>query len=410
MSKNTSPNKTKVLFIEYAQGFGGSIISLSDSLRGMKHIEPYVLIMQQHEALPKLYSNYNLIYRKTFFNYLIKQKYSDLLDNFIRIKLVKKLLLIPFIILEKIESRLLVGFISNLIRKEGLQLVYSNNGYNESAVAAAKQCGLPCTLHFRGYRATSYPFELESYSYPSRYFAISDFVGKYLKRSGVPEDLVYTVHNSVDVVRFDSAYLKRNVFRKSLHLEENTLAIGVFGRITQWKGQKDFIDAINILQTKTKVNFKAFLVGDCSDEDEQYYANLQKWSSSLLDDNKLQFCGYQRDVENYYTAMDIVVHTSNVAEPFGRVIIEGMAARAAVLGMNEGGPAEVIEDGIDGLLIEPRSTESLVNALIRVCEDKVLRASLQKKAKIKVLENYTPQSIGGKIEKELLKVIETFDQ
>ena len=409
MPENTTASKTKILFIEYAQGFGGSIVSLSDSLRGMKHIEPYVLVMQQHEALPKLYSNYNLIYRKTFFNYLMKQKYSDLLGKVIRINLVKKLFLIPFAILEIIETQLLVHFIANLIRKEGVKLVYSNNGYNESAVVAAKQCALPCTLHFRGYRTTPYPFELESYSYPSRYFAISDFVGKYLKRSGVPEDLVYTVHNSVDVARFNNAYLNRNSFRESLHLENEVLAIGVFGRITQWKGQKDFIDAINIIQTKTKVNFKAFLVGDCSDEDEQYYASLQEESSLLIDNNKLQFCGYQRDVENYYTAMDIVVHTSNVAEPFGRVIIEGMAAGAVVLGMNEGGPAEVIEDGVDGLLIEPRSCEALVNALIRVCEDKALRISLREKAKIKVLENYTPQSIGGKIEHELLKVIDTFE-
>jgi len=407
-TKISNNNRTKVLFIEYAQGFGGSIVSLSESLKGMKHIEPYVLVFQHDAIIDKLYSSFHLIKKRIYFNYLVKTKYTDFLNRFFGVKFLIKIFLLPFVVLEKIESRLLLRFITKMIKKEGIKLVYSNNGFNESTIITARECSLPCTLHFRGYKQTPYPFKDKDKHYPALFFAISDYVKNYLINSGVPVNHIFMIHNSVEVQQYELAYLHRNKFRASLGLNKDTIAIGIFGRITEWKGQKDFSAAIELLAKTENIKFKAFVVGDCSDEDSEYYEKLKLSTKQLVENEQLVFCGYQRDFEKYYTAMDIVVHASRNAEPFGRVIIEGMAAKAAVIGMNEGGPAEVITDGVNGLLVEPRSVEQLVAALVRLCESKTLRDSLIENGFSLVKERYTPEYIGGEIERQLLTVIDEF--
>ena len=401
--------KTKVLFIEYAQGFGGSIVSLSESLKGMSNIEPYVLVLQNDKILDKLYSSFHLIKKPLIFNYLVKTKYTELLQRLLPYKFLAQFFLLPFVLLEKIEAKLLLRSILKIIKKEDIKLVYSNNGFNESTILSARAAGLPCTLHFRGYKQTSYPFENTDYHYPSLFFAISHYVKNYLINSGVPKDHIFMIHNAVEVKRYELAYEKRTEFRKKLLDDEDTIAIGIFGRITEWKGQKDFISAIDILVNQTNIKFKVFVVGDCSDEDCEYYEQLKVTSRHLVESNKLVFCGYQRAFENYYAAMDIVVHASRNAEPFGRVVIEGMAAKAAVIAMNEGGPSEVITDGVDGLLVEPRSIDKLVEALIILCESKELRQQLSENAIKTVKEKYSPEYVGGEIEKQLLTVINNFN-
>jgi len=231
-----------------------------------------------------------------------------------------------------------------------------------------------------------------------------------LLKSDVPEKYIYTVHNSVDSARFTEANKNRDKLRDTLLPSANMLAIGIFGRVAEWKGQEDFIKAIKILSNNTQTKFKAFIVGDGSDSDAAYYENLKYCYETDVSNGLLEFCGYISDVEEYYSAMDIVVHASIRPEPFGRVVIEGMAARSALIAMNEGGPAEVITNGIDGLLVEPRSLEKLVEALIAVCESNDLRVKLSENGLKTVRTKYTPEYVGGEIEKQLLQVIDNFSK
>ena len=62
-------------------------------------------------------------------------------------------------------------------------------------------------------------------------------------------------------------------------------------------------------------------------------------------------------------AVDIVVHTSTCAEPFGRVIVEGMLAGRPVVATRAGGAPEIIQDGLNGLLTPPKDAAALGTAL-----------------------------------------------
>jgi glycosyltransferase involved in cell wall biosynthesis len=67
--------------------------------------------------------------------------------------------------------------------------------------------------------------------------------------------------------------------------------------------------------------------------------------------------------------MDAVVHCSTEPEPFGRVIIEGMAAGRPVIGSAAGAVPEIIQDGVNGLLTPPGDVDALAWAMARVLED-----------------------------------------
>jgi glycosyltransferase involved in cell wall biosynthesis len=66
--------------------------------------------------------------------------------------------------------------------------------------------------------------------------------------------------------------------------------------------------------------------------------------------------------------MDVLVHASTAPEPFGRVIIEGMAAGTPVVGTNAGAVPEIIEDKVTGLLVPPGDAGAMAEAIAWVLE------------------------------------------
>jgi len=76
-----------------------------------------------------------------------------------------------------------------------------------------------------------------------------------------------------------------------------------------------------------------------------------------------RFTGFQSDMKNVLAELDILVHSSTLPEPFGRVVLEGMASGLAVIACDEGGPREMIRHGADGLLVPPSDPRALARAL-----------------------------------------------
>ena len=88
--------------------------------------------------------------------------------------------------------------------------------------------------------------------------------------------------------------------------------------------------------------------------------------------------------------LDILVHCSVTPEPFGQVVLEGMAAGLAVIATAAGGPAELITGGVDGILTRPGDAGELAAALRRLQEDSGLRTQLGAAAQRRSSE-FTPE-------------------
>ena len=95
------------------------------------------------------------------------------------------------------------------------------------------------------------------------------------------------------------------------------------------------------------------LVGSAMFGEEEYEQQLIDLVGQLGISDRVDFCGFVHDVPKFLMDVDILVHASVIPEPFGQVVVEGMAAGLAVVASDAGGPAEVITHEVDGLLYPP---------------------------------------------------------
>ena len=116
--------------------------------------------------------------------------------------------------------------------------------------------------------------------------------------------------------------------------------------------------------------------------------------------------GYQLDFRPYYARLTGLVHASLQPEPFGLTIIEAMAAGVPVVAARGGGPAEIVDEGIDGLLHTAGNVDELRAAMTLLLDDGARRRSMIEAGRRKVEARYRPASMMRTIEAvydELLK-------
>ena len=155
---------------------------------------------------------------------------------------------------------------------------------------------------------------------------------------------------------------------------DRPLTVGLVGRLSPWKGQDVFLRAF--AQAFPDGSERAHLVGSAMFGEEAWEAELHRLVDELGIADRVDFRGFREDIWAEYALLDIAVHASTVPEPFGQVVLEAMAAGVPLIAADEGGPAEVVTAGIDGLLVPPRDACALARALRTLAADRRQRAAL----------------------------------
>ena len=150
------------------------------------------------------------------------------------------------------------------------------------------------------------------------------------------------------------------------------LHVGMVGRLAPWKGQHVFLDGFR--QAFGRGPESAVIVGAPLFGEDWYEADLRRRARVLGLDGRVVFAGFREDIWTALSEIDILVHASVTPEPFGQVIVEGMSAGLPVVATDAGGPAEIIEDGVDGLLYPPGDADALASRLRGLADDPALRA------------------------------------
>jgi glycosyltransferase involved in cell wall biosynthesis len=171
---------------------------------------------------------------------------------------------------------------------------------------------------------------------------------------------------------------------------------GMLGRIAPWKGQDLFLRAF--AQAFPASDERAVLVGTAMFGEEDYERELHALAVSLGIAERVQFRGFREDVWPELAAMDVLVHASVIPEPFGTVVLEGMAAGLGVIAADEGGPASVIVDGETGRLFASRDQESLSTAMRALADDPRQRQRLGAAAEGAVAR-YHPDVVAHELER-----------
>ena len=155
--------------------------------------------------------------------------------------------------------------------------------------------------------------------------------------------------------------------KKEWQVDEDKFKVLLPGRLTNWKGQINFIEALNILIEDYKNdNFQAFILG--SDQGRNVY---KKKLQSLIDrynlGKKIKFIEHCKEMPLAYAISDVVISSSIEPEAFGRVSVEAQAMQKPIIATNLGGSKETIINNKTGILYkfdDPRELAKNINSFM----------------------------------------------
>ena len=138
------------------------------------------------------------------------------------------------------------------------------------------------------------------------------------------------------------------------------------GRLTSWKGQEVFIEAINLVNIE--LGYEAFygvILGSDQGRD-LYKKKLIRLTEQHRMINQIKFIDHCNDMALAYKISDIIVSASIEPEAFGRVAVEAQSMEKPIIASNTGGSNETIIDGKTGFLFESGSAKSLGQKILKI--------------------------------------------
>lgn len=174
-------------------------------------------------------------------------------------------------------------------------------------------------------------------------------------------------------------------------------AIALVGRIAPWKGQHIFIDAARqVLDTHPDARF--WVIGAPLFGEDAYDAKIRQQVKDLGLDGAISFLGFRSDVTELLEDVGIVVHASTIGEPFGQVVVEGMAASKPVIATSGGALPEIIKDGETGLLVPMNNSVAMADAINRLLADPEAARSMGQAARRRIRDHFTIDKTARRLE------------
>lgn len=267
-----------------------------------------------------------------------------------------------------------------LVKREQIDLIHLNNEpiNNMAGVIAARMCGIPCVSHVRGWVMWNSPMSRRLYNSVDHVITVADWVRESVLALGMSENRVQTINDGRILDEFLRP-LDLDKTRESLGVEPGQLAVGMVGLLIPWKGHQVFLDAAEILQ-RTHPECILLVIGDAPANYNEYGKGLlvQARERSLFN---VRFVGRRGDIPDVMRALDVVVHASIEPDPYPNVVIEGMAAGKPVIASELGGPPEMINHLVNGMLLEPNNPIVLAESIGSLLDKPELRSSLGDEAK-----------------------------
>lgn len=253
---------------------------------------------------------------------------------------------------------------SRIIKEVSPDIVHVNSAPHSglAGILAARLADIPCVCHVRSMSDVSVVQRMLSGSV-QKYILISNEVRRYMdtQKIGVKNGVV--IFNGVDISAFQRS--SASGLRKELGICGTEFLVGMVGRLEHWKGHKVFIDSIDQL-TKAGENVRALIIGapQASQRNKSYYNSLVNQVREHELQNVINFLGQRNDIPEVMSQLDILVLASTKPEPFGRVIIEAMAAETLVIATASGGVLDIIRDGENGMLVTAGDSSALTTAIL----------------------------------------------
>ena len=222
---------------------------------------------------------------------------------------------------------------------------------------------------------------------------INDNYSEYLNK----HKKLRVIFRGINVDYFNSkniSILKQEKLKKEWSLDSNKFIILMPGRLTYWKGQEKFIEALNILiEDYNFTNFHAVLLG--SDQGRKVYSKklfslVERYSLS----KKISFIKHCSEMPLAYSLADVVVSASIEPEAFGRIAVESQSMSKPIIASDIGGSKETVLNKKTGFLYkydDPRELAKTLNTVIQLNQEE-----------LKLMGNEGRKNVAKKFDVELM--------
>jgi glycosyltransferase involved in cell wall biosynthesis len=208
----------------------------------------------------------------------------------------------------------------------------------------------------------------------------------------------------VDMALFDYEkwHSYRSKIREELQIPEESIVIGTVARLTGDKGINELVQAFDKI-SKEASGVYLLLVGKQEEKDRLLPSTANIISKNL----KIHSVGQKNNPLPYYATMDIFC-LPTYREGFGEVNLEAQAMRIPVVSTNVIGPRESVEDGITGFLVEPRSSQALLEPLRRLIENPELRHKMGIKGQERVKKMFDRKDMIKAVVEHRLRLVNSY--
>ena len=280
------------------------------------------------------------------------------------------------------ELDFLAGYRIAAVAREGKYDVIHAHSAHALAIA------LWCKLFYRsilvvGSRRVDFnirknPFSRFKYSskWVKKIMCVSSCIEKVMLANGISPHKLLTIHSGIDLHKFDNVHPLAD-FRQIYGIPQDNIVVGTIAALVGHKDYPNLLKAARyVVSRNKKITFVAVGAGHAEQQ-------IKKLHDQLTLGNSFTFTGHQRNVGAYLRNFDIFVLASQ-KEGLGSTLLEAQAVGLPVIGTRAGGIPEVIEPGINGLLVPTRDHRKLGEAILQLINDTDLREKLARNALVAV--------------------------
>jgi glycosyltransferase involved in cell wall biosynthesis len=234
----------------------------------------------------------------------------------------------------------------------------------------------------------------------SAIIAVSDKVAKVIgRRPLIDNKKIRIINYGIDLENFSVSKEKRRKTRESLNIADQDRVVLFLSLISKQKGADVALRAFKEL-SKNERNIKLIIGGD-----GEYLDEAKRLAKALHIEQAVSFPGFvhNEQTSSYYNAADIFVFPTLRLESFGIVIAEAMACGTPVIASNIGSIPDVIDNGVNGVLIPPGDFEELASQIRRLFKDTDYSKMLSENGRLKATNRFGL----GRMVKETIRVFES---
>lgn len=217
---------------------------------------------------------------------------------------------------------------------------------------------------------------------------------------GIANSRIDVLYNGVDTAKFAPATPEEQAsVRREFGIADDAFVIGMLGRLSPEKGGVDLLLKAVYRLAQSQPNVRLLIVGDgpLRPELEALDATLNTQYGLPGAQTLVTFAGTRQDTPRLLGAMNLFVLPSlNEALPI--VALEAMSVGLPVLATRVGGVPEIIEDGANGLLVQPGDEPLLFAVLTQMVNDLHLRSRLARAGQERVRKDFTIESMARRVE------------